>query len=315
MTGYLVRRVLQSVVVMLIVSVIVFILLHALPGGLVRAQLGPKAATFQVHQLEVTEGLLKPLPVQYLIWLVNLLKGNLGFSYHYNQTVASLLARYVPRTLLLAGVATVLAIGIAIPMGIWQGFRRNRVDDHVLSASMLILYAMPAYLLGIIGVIVLSLDFPLFPSTATNYGAGFGTDVAVLILPIGTLMLGNITYYSRYMRSSVIDNLLEDYVRTARAVGNAPRRVLLNHVLRNSMSSTMTMIGLTLPYVLSGALIIEELFNFPGVGLLFWNATQTRDYPVLLGVVLVVTLAVVVGSLIADLGYAMLDPRVRYVRS
>ncbi len=315
MTGYLVRRLLQAVVVMLIVSVIVFILLHALPGGLVRAQLGPKASTFQVHQLEVTEGLLKPLPVQYLIWLVNLLKGNLGFSYHYNQTVASLLTRYVPRTLLLAGISTVLAIGIAIPMGIWQGFRRNRVDDHVLSATMLILYAMPAYLLGIIGIIVLSLDFPLFPSTATNYGAGFGTDVAVLILPIGTLMLGNITYYSRYMRSSVIDNLLEDYVRTARAVGNAPRRVLLNHVLRNSMSSTMTMIGLTLPYVLSGALIIEELFNFPGVGLLFWNATQTRDYPVLLGVVLIVTLAVVVGSLIADLGYALLDPRVRYVRS
>jgi peptide/nickel transport system permease protein len=114
------------------------------------------------------------------------------------------------------------------------------------------------------------------------------------------------------MRSSVIDSMLEDYVRTARAKGNSDRRVLLRHVLRNSLSSTITNLGLTLPYVFSGALIIEELFNFPGIGLLFWDASQSRDYPVLLGVVLVVTASVVVGSLVADIGYAAIDPRVRY---
>ncbi len=314
MTGYLIRRVLQALLVMLIVSVIVFVLLHSLPGGLVRAQLGPRASAFQVLQLERTEGLLKPLPVQFGIWLANLLQGNLGFSYKMNQPVASLLVEYLPRTLLLVGISTLLAIALAVPMGMWQGFRRNKFDDHIMSSAMLILYAMPSFLLGVIAIILLSLDLPLFPSTATTFGAGFGTDVSVLVLPILTLMLGNITYYSRYMRAAVIDNLLEDYVRTAYAVGNPPRRVLLAHVLRNSLTSTMTMIGLTLPYVFSGALIVEELFNFPGVGLLFWNASQTRDYPVLLGVVLVVTGAVVAGSLLADLGYAALDPRVRYVR-
>jgi peptide/nickel transport system permease protein len=314
-TGYLVRRGLQAILVMLIVSLIVFILLHLLPGGLVRAQLGEKVSTFQVLQLERTEGLTKPLPVQFGIWLINALKGNLGFSYKMNQTVASLLAHYLPRTLLLVGIATVFNIAIAIPIGMWQGYRRNHPDDHALNAVTLILYAMPDFLLGVILIILLSLDMPLFPSTATAFGSGLSTDLAVLVLPIATLILGNISYYSRYMRASVIDNLLEDYVRTARAIGNDSRRVLLTHVLRNSMSSTMTMVGLTLPYVFSGALIVEELFNFPGIGLLFWNASQNRDYPVLLGVVLVVTASVVVGSLLADIGYAALDPRVRYVRT
>jgi peptide/nickel transport system permease protein len=312
MTAYLIRRCAQAVLVMLIVSVIVFILLHALPGGLVRAQLGPRASAYSVLQLERAEGLLKPLPVQFGIWLLHLLEGNFGFSYKLNQSVGELLVHYLPRTLLLVGISSVLTVAIGVPMGLWQGYRRNRPDDHVLSASMLILYAMPDFLLGVILIILLSLDLPVLPSTASAFGTTLPTDVLVLVLPIATLTLGNVSYYSRYMRSSVIDNLLEDHVRTARAIGNSPHRVLMKHVLRNSMSSTITNLGLTLPYVFSGALIVEELFNFPGIGLLFWNASQSRDYPVLLGVVLVVTASVVVGSLLADIGYAIIDPRVRY---
>jgi peptide/nickel transport system permease protein len=311
-TGYLVRRCLQSLLVMLIVSLIVFIMLHALPGGLVRAQLGPRASTYSVDQLERTEGLLKPLPVQFGIWLQHLLEGNFGFSYKLNQPVGELLVHYLPRTLLLVGISSALTVAIGVPMGLWQGSRRNRPDDHALSASMLILYAMPDFLLGVILIILLSLDLPVLPSTAAAFGASMPTDIAVLVLPIATLTLGNVSYYSRYMRSSVIDNLLEDHVRTARAIGNSPHRVLMKHVLRNSLSSTITNLGLTLPYVFSGALIVEELFNFPGIGLLFWNASQDRDYPVLLGVVLVVTASTVAGSLLADIGYAIMDPRVRY---
>jgi peptide/nickel transport system permease protein len=310
--SYLIRRFLQAVLVMLIVSVVVFVILHALPGGLVRAQLGPRASTYSVDQLERTEGLLKPLPVQFGIWLLHLLEGNFGFSYKLNQPVAGLLAHYLPRTLLLVGISSVLTVAIGVPMGLWQGYRRTKPDDHALSASMLILYAMPDFLLGVILIILLSLDLPILPSTATSFGTSLPTDISVLVLPIAALTLGNVSYYSRYMRSSVIDNLLEDYVRTARAKGNSPHRVLVKHVLRNSLSSTVTNLGLTLPYVFSGALIIEELFNFPGIGLLFWNASQSRDYPVLLGVVLVVTASVVVGSLLADIGYAIIDPRVRY---
>jgi peptide/nickel transport system permease protein len=127
-----------------------------------------------------------------------------------------------------------------------------------------------------------------------------------------TLCLGNVSYFSRYMRAATIDNLLSDYVRTANAKGATTKRILARHVLRNSISSTITLLGLSLPYVLSGSLIVEALFNFPGIGLLFWDAAQDRDFPVLLGVVLIVTVATIVGNLFADLAYAWIDPRVRY---
>jgi peptide/nickel transport system permease protein len=310
--GYIVRRLLHAVIVLFIVSLVVFGLLHALPGGLARAQLGLGAKTYQVHELEVTEGLLKPLPIQYLIWASHAISGNLGFSYKLNSPVSALLGRYLPRTILLVGTASVLALAVAVPLGLYQGLRRSKVDDHLISIWMLIFYAMPDFLLGSIGIILLNIDINVFPSTATTFGqSGLRTDALDLVLPVGTLFLGSVAYFSRYMRSSVIDNLLEDYVRTAYAKGQTTRGVLARHVLRNSLLSVMTLVGLTLPYVFSGALIVETLFNFPGIGLLFYDASQDRDYPVLLGVVLIVTVTVVVGSLLADLGYALLDPRVR----
>ncbi len=312
MTGYLVRRFLQAALVTVIVSIIVFLLLHALPGGLVRAQLGPRATQAEVHNLQVQEGLTKPIPVQYLIWAWHALQGNLGYSYKMNQSVGSLLARFLPRTLLLVGSAMVLAVAIAIPMGLWQGKRRNRIDDHVLTGTMMALYSMPSFLLGVVLIVLLNLDIRLFPSTAQNFGTSVPVDIADLVLPVLTLCLGNVTYFSRYMRSATIDNLLEDYVRAAYAKGASSNRVLFHHVLRNSLTSTVTLLGLTLPYVLSGSLIIEALFDFPGAGLLFWNAAQTRDYPILLGVVLVVTVATIIGNFAADLAYSVLDPRVRY---
>ncbi len=313
MTGYFIRRLLQSVIVTILVSIVVFLLLHALPGGLIRAQLGPRATALAVHNLTVQEGLTKPLPVQYLIWAWHVLQGNLGYSYKLNQSVSSLLSEYVPRTLLLVGSAMLLALAAAIPMGLWQGRRRNHVDDHVLTGTMMALYSMPSFFLGVILIVLLNIQVHAFPSSATTYGqVPFGQDVADLVLPVLTLFLGNVTYFSRYMRSATIDNLLEDYVRTARAKGVSQRRVIYKHVLRNSIASTVTMVGLTFPYIISGSLVIEALFNYPGVGLLFWNAAQTRDYPILLGVILVVTLATILGNFFADLAYAVIDPRVRY---
>jgi peptide/nickel transport system permease protein len=311
-TGYILRRILQALIVTVLVSVIVFLLLHALPGGLVRAQLGPKASATAVHNLSVQEGLTKPLPVQYLTWAWHALQGNLGFSYKLNQSVGSLLAEYVPRTLLLVGSAILLAVALAVPMGLWQGRRRNRYDDHVLTGVMMALYSMPSFLLGVVLIVLLNIQVHAFPSSAQTFGTSLSVDTSDLVLPVLTLCLGNVTYFSRYMRSATIDNLLEDYVRTAYAKGASQRRVLFGHVMRNSLTSTVTMLGLTLPYVISGSLIIEALFQFPGVGLLFWNAAQTRDYPVLLGVILVVTVATIVGNLAADVTYAVIDPRVRY---
>ncbi|MDA8262522.1 MAG: ABC transporter permease [Actinomycetota bacterium] len=311
MAGYVLKRLGQAIITIFAVSLIVFAVLHALPGGLVRAQLGQKATAVQVHTLEVQEGLLKPLPVQYVTWAWNALRGQLGFSYKLNESVASLIALYVPRTFILVLVSLLFAVAIAVPMGLWQGYRRNRGDDHALSATMLILYSMPTFLLGVVLIVVLNLWFPLFPSTASDYGTSLMVDVRDLALPVITLCLANVSYFSRYMRSAVIDNLLEDYVRTARSKGATNKRILLRHILRNSLTSTVTLLGLTLPYTVSGSLIVEALFNYPGAGLLFWNSAQTRDFPVLLGVVLIIAVLTVLGNLVADVLYGVIDPRVR----
>ncbi|MGH9043828.1 MAG: ABC transporter permease [Acidimicrobiales bacterium] len=312
MVGYIVRRLLDTIVVVFIVTLFVFVLLHAMPGGMVRSQLGIRASPVEIHALEQQEGLLHPLPEQYLIWLGNLVHGSLGFSYKLNQSVGSLLGEYVPRTLLLVGAAETIALAIAVPAGLWQGKRRNHLDDHGLTAIMMTFYSMPSFLLGVVLIVILNIWLGILPATAQGFGTGWGADLLGLVLPVMTLALAGISYFSRYMRSAVIDSLLEDYVRTAYAKGASGRRVLFRHVLRNSLLGTVTLVGLAIPYVLSGSLIVEALFDFPGVGLLFFNAAQDRDYPVLLGVLLVITLATVVGNLLADIAYAVLDPRVRY---
>jgi peptide/nickel transport system permease protein len=310
--GYIIRRLGQAIIVMLLVSMLIFLMLHALPGGLVRSQLGPKASRFAVHQLTVEEGLTKPLPVQYGIWLSHVVRGNLGFSYKQNTPVATLLGEYIPRDLILGGAALLVAILVAIPIGMVQGSRRNSAADYSFSGVLLAFYSMPYFLIGVIAIVVLNIWLGVLPSTAATFGQNIGTDVKVLVLPVISLALANIAYFSRYLRSAVIDNLQEDYVRTARAKG-APRvRILLRHVLRNSLLPFISAVGISLPLLVSGALVIEVLFDYPGMGLLFWDAQQHRTYPVLLGIILVVSAAVVIGNLLADLAYAALDPRIRY---
>jgi peptide/nickel transport system permease protein len=312
MIGYIVRRLGQTVIVMLLVSMLVFLMLHALPGGLVRSQLGPKASRFAVHQLTVEEGLTKPLPAQYGIWLFHVIRGNLGFSYKQNTPVATLLGEYIPRDLILGGAALFVAILVSIPIGMVQGARRNSLTDYSFSGILLAFYSMPYFLIGVIAIVVLNIWLGVLPSTAATFGQSIATDVKVLVLPVLALALANIAYFSRYLRSAVIDNLQEDYVRTARAKG-APRvRILLRHVLRNSLLPFISAVGISLPLLVSGALVIEVLFDYPGMGLLFWDAQQHRTYPVLLGIILVVTAAVVLGNLLADIAYAALDPRIRY---
>ena len=314
MIVYLVRRLGQAVVVLLLVSIIVFGLLHALPGGLVRAQLGPKASSYAVHQLTIQEGLTKPLPAQYGVWLSNLLHGNLGFAYKQETPVATLLAEYFPRTLVLAGGGLLLAVVLAVPIGLLQGGRRNSLLDHGMSGAFLMTYSMPYNLLGVILIVLFGgVVFDLLPAGATAYGQSFGADVRVLALPVLTLALGSVAYFSRYVRSSVIDNLEEDYVRTARAKGVSRSRILVRHVLRNSLLPFVSAVGLSLPTLVSGTLLVEVLFAYPGMALLFWDAQQNRTYPLLLGIMLIVTAFVVIGNLLADLAYAALDPRIRYV--
>jgi peptide/nickel transport system permease protein len=318
MLGYIIRRVLQAILITIGVTLIVFILLHVIPGGgVARAILGPRANSVQIAAFNHEYGLDQSLPVQYLTYLWQLAHGNFGFSYKLNQGVGSLLVQYLPKTLLLLGLAYAVAIIVAIPLGIYQAVRRNKIDDYVLTGASFVFYSMPVFWLGIILIVVFSGALHWLPSEGPQ-GAYITDDfgqLSSLILPVATLALVTIASFSRYMRSSTLENMVQDYVRTAKAKGASNSRVLFVHVLRNAMIPILTLIGLSVGYVFSGALITEALFNYPGMGYIFWNAALTQDYPIILGVIVVTGFATVLGSLMADIMYAIADPRVRYRRA
>lgn len=311
MTAFLIRRIFHALIVLFGVSLLVFLLLHLLPGGPARASLGLRANPASVRAFNAQYGLNRPLPVQYLVWISQVLRGNLGFSYKLNQSVDSLLAESIPRTLVLTGTATIIAVGVAVPLGVIQAVRRNSAADYALTGFAFIFYSMPSFFLGLALIIVFSDVIPILPPTGPTATAPLVSQIPNLVLPVATLTLITVALFSRYMRSAALDNLAEDYLRTARAKGASSRRVLFRHLLPNALMPIITLVGLSLPGILSGALIIESLFNYPGMGLLFWNAAQTEDFPVMLGTSLVVGLGVVAGSLLADIFYGVADPRVR----
>jgi peptide/nickel transport system permease protein len=315
MTTYLLRRVLQSIVVLLVVTMITFGLLRAIPGNAAVAVMGPGAyrSPGAIKVFDADYGFNLPWYRQYLLWLGDLLRGNLGYSWQLNQSVASLLANRLPRTLLLVGPSVLVALAVAIPMGMVQAVRRNRPSDHVLNALSVIFYAAPDFLIAIVAILLLAVRFPIFPVLGPQAeGWALLTDLYGLVLPVICLSLTTIALFSRYMRSSVLDNLTEDYVRTARAKGAGARGVLMRHVLRNSVITIATLLGLSLPGIFGGALVIEAVFSYQGMGYLFYQAAAAQDYPVLLGFTVVVAVMTLTGSLLADIAYAVLDPRVRY---
>ncbi len=314
MIGFVARRLLQAVVVIVGVTLLVFVLQHILPGNLARAILGQRATRGEIAAFDRANGLEHPLVVQYLTFVGHVVRGNLGYSYRLNQSVDSLVAHELPDDVILVGSALVLALVIAIPLGVAQALRSNKAFDHGATGVSFVVYSMPSYWLALLLIAGLSIGTHIFPAEApqTSSVAAVLGDPRALVLPVLTLTLVNVALFSLYMRSSVIGTLAEDYVRVARAKGLGRRQLVLRHVLRNSLASVVTLVGLSLPAVLTSGLIIEYVFNFPGVGLTYYTAAVNADYPVMLGVTVLVGLVTVVGSLLADLTYAALDPRVRY---
>jgi peptide/nickel transport system permease protein len=312
MLAYVIRRLLHSVVVVLGVTVVTFLLQHAVASGttLARAMLGPRATALSIQAFVRQYGLNQSIPEQYWKFLWLLLHGNLGYSYKLNQSVDSILRRDLPNDLLLVGVALVIAVVIAIPLGIAQASRRGRWFDHGATAVSFLLYSMPSFWLGLLLIQFLAVNNSIFPAEAPQ-GNSLG-NLKALVLPIATMTLVSYALFSRYMRSSAIDTLACDFIRTARAKGASKMRVLVRHALRNSLAAVVTLIGLSLPAVLTWGVVVEYVFNYPGTGLSFYNAAVTDDYPLELGIIVLVGVATVLGSLLADIAYAVLDPRVRY---
>jgi peptide/nickel transport system permease protein len=313
-TGFVVRRLLQAVVVVLGVTLVTFLLQHLIPGSLARAIMGDHATSAQISAFNKEYGLSRTLPVQYWDFLKQLGQGNLGYSFKQSRSVDSLVSQYLPRDVFLVGVSLFLALLVAIPIGIAQAVKRNRLLDYSGTTIAFLLYSMPTYWLGLILISLFGITLPWFPVSAPQNPTFLGilSDPRALVLPIATLTLVSYALFSRYMRSSAIDSLTQDYIRTAYAKGLPRGWVLRRHLLRNSLVSIVTLVGLSLPSLLTAGLIVEYVFNFQGLGLVYYNAALTSDYPVELGITVLVGVATVVGNLLADIGYAMLDPRVRY---
>ncbi|MEU9095429.1 ABC transporter permease [Streptomyces sp. NPDC087901] len=316
-SSYLIRRVLQAVVVIVIVTIVVFGLLHALPGGPARGILGPQATAQQIASFNHEQGLDKPLPVQYLYYLNQLVHGDLGTSYTLNEPVSQLITERLPKTLLLTILSAIVGLVLAIPLGMWQAMRRNKPADYVITTLSFIAYSTPVYFLGLILVLVFSQVLPWFPSQAPQGDtlAQVFSEPQALVLPVVAGAASMIAVFSRYMRAATLENLSEDYVRTARAGGSRSRAILWRHVFRNSLTPVVAMLGYYVPVLFGGALVVEQLFNYPGMGLLFWTAAQSSDYPVLLGCVLVIAVATVTGTLLADIVQRVIDPRVKAGRA
>jgi peptide/nickel transport system permease protein len=312
--GFLIRRVGQTIVVTLIVTIITFVLLHLVPGGEARAILGLRATGAELAADNKAWGFDQPLYVQYYKWLWQLLHGNFGFDIKYSAPVSTLLWPALSRSLVLAVIGTGVGLLIGVPLGIFQAVRRYTVIDHVVTGFGFVGYGSPTFFVGLMLVNWFAVDLHIFPPFAPQATSIIGqlSDPLALVLPVATYAFVAFALWSRFMRSSVLDNIVQDYVRTARAKGASERRVLWGHIFRNSLITIVTLLGLQLPVIIGGAIFIEVVFSYPGMGLLFFQAALATDIQLMLAITVLTTVITIVGNLLADIGYAMLDPRVRY---
>jgi peptide/nickel transport system permease protein len=313
MTGYLLRRAGTSLVVLFGVSLFIFLLLHAIYPSPAIDVLGPHANRVSLAAWNRQHGFDDPVVVQYLRYVGQLARGNLGYSYKLNQSVAALFGERWARSAYLSGTALLLSVVIAIPVGIYQAVRRNTIGDNVVTTVAFVTYAMPDFFLYLIAIDVLALSLHIFGFEASQSSSMLTvvTDWRDMTLPIVGLTLLNLAGYSRYMRSAAIDTLAQDYIKAARAKGLPERLVLLRHLVRNAFLPMITLIGLSIPWLLSGNLIAETVFNFPGLGLLFYNSLGSADYQILLAYTLVGAVLTIAGNLVADIALTVADPRIR----
>ena len=313
MINYLLRRLGTSIVILVGISIFIFAMLHAIFPSPAINVLGPRANAVLINAYNREHGFDDPVIVQYLHYMNGVVHGNLGYSYKLNQSVAALFQERWARSAYLSGASLILALLIAVPLGIYQAVRRNTLGDNVATTLAFVTYAMPDFFLYLIVIQLLALSFPIFSFEASQSTSvlAVALDWHAMTLPIVSLALLIVAGYSRYMRSSAMDALAQDYIKAARAKGLPERLVLSRHLVRNACLPMATLIGLSIPALLAGNLIAEVVFNYQGLGLLFFNSLGNEDYPVLLAYTLVGAILTVGGNLVADIALTVADPRIR----
>jgi peptide/nickel transport system permease protein len=314
MKRYLVRRILETAVLLLLVSLATYFLVTKAPGGpamLLDPNMSPEEADRMRHLM----GLDQTFIVQWWLWLVSTLHGNLGTSYSVRLPVAEIIRQQLPNTLLLSAVALTVSIVISIPAGIISAVRRHSVTDHVVTFLSFFGLSVPVFWFGLMLVIIFSVKLRWLPAggmMSDNGGGGFLDVAKHLILPTIVLAAANMAQLVRYTRSSMLSVLHEEYVRTAKSKGLSNRKVIYKHALRNALMPIVTVIGLLIPRLVGGAAITETVFAWPGMGSMAVRAAFERDYPVIMGITLVISVVVILANLLVDVLYVYIDPRIRF---
>ena len=319
MLGYIFRRVVASVPVLLVVGIFAFLLLRLAPGDPAAVMAGPEAPADQVAKMREALGVDQPVPVQFVKWMGQLLRGNFGNSYRSGDAVLGLIGRRIEPTLSISILAESITIVVAVPLGVLAAFKAHTWVDRSVMVFAVLGFSVPIFWLGFVlmtlfGIWSFGLSEPLLPVAGYRnfFDFGFFTYLKYLMLPSLTLAFVSIALVSRVTRSSMIETLEEDYIRTARAKGLAEKVVLMRHALRNASVPIVTIIGLQVAVLIAGAVVVESVFAVPGIGRLVVEAISARDFTVIQGVMIVTAGTYVGVNLLVDISYAYLDPRIRY---
>jgi peptide/nickel transport system permease protein len=318
MGSYLLRRILISIPVLLMITVIVFALVEIAPGDMLDFFLTDDAIAHMTEQdisvMRERLGLNDSAPVRYFKWLGKIVKGDLGFSMVENEPVREILARRMKNSLILMGAGLIISIIVGIPLGVFMARRQYTFWDFSLTGVSFVALSMPAFIAGIIGMYFFAVKIKIFPAGGMYSPVGdkgLGDLLFHLVLPASILSLMHIARNMRYTRFSMLEVLNQDYVITARAKGMRERIVVYRHALRNALIPVITVIGMSIPTVVVGAVFLETIFNWPGMGRLYYNAVLARDFPIVMGANLFIAVIVLAANLIVDVIYSLIDPRVR----
>lgn len=312
MTRYLLRRLGLLLLTLLISSAIIFIITRYLPGDVARVILGREASDASVQALRAELGLNDPLPVQYITWLGRFISGDWGQSYSNGLPIRPLVLERLGNSLMLAMLTVVVAVPLAVTLGVFAGLNENRWLDHVISIASLSVVGLPEFVTGVLLVEVFAFQLHWLPaSSGIAPGTGFIQALPSLLLPALTTMLVLLAYVARLTRAGVIEELKAEYVRTARLKGLSEGTVIVRHVLRNALLPTITVVAISIGWLISGLVVVENVFNYPGLGRLLIAAIDRRDLPLLQAIGFITALGFALSNLAADVLYAMLNPRIR----
>lgn len=313
MSKYILKRIINVIPTLFIVAVIVFAVTRIIPGNPAAALLGPQASAEEIQKMTIQMGLDKSYPEQFLNYLKTLFSGDLGYSYAYNMDVSELILGRFPNTIILSAAALFIALIVGIPAGIISAYKRNTVLDYVVMVISLVGVSMPVFWLGVMLVLLFSVNLGILPATGMgNWSEGPAIFFQHLLLPSITLATIPMANFARITRSSMLEVLSQDYIRTARAKGLKEKTVIWKHALKNALNPILSVLGMQVAGLLGGSVLTETIFSWPGMGRLVTDAIDRRDYGVVQGVVIFIALIYVVTNLIIDILYKVVNPKITY---